>query len=340
MMKYANFSSSDFAADEGFRRWVYHPDAASNRFWKDWCAQHPEKQAAVEEAQQLLLSLRFKDYTPSAEEKREVWHRINQARTIAVARVVRRRTMVRRWATVAATFAGVLLLGLTYLYSGWFDSREQVYTAAYGTTQTIILADQSTVELNANSTLRVSTDWTRQREVWLEGEAFFKVQPQRSGAGKKVPFLVHTDELLVEVVGTQFNVRSRRGETQVGLSSGKVTLALPAEENPNIDMQPGDWVAFTQKAQRLEKSQLAPATYTAWRDHRLRFDGHRLSEVRTVLEDYYGYQVTFSDEALANRTFSGEFPTDRTDLLLAAIEAALEVTVSRQDNEISIAERR
>ncbi len=337
-MKYADFSSSDFAADEYFRRWIYQSDADSRRFWKDWLTQHPEKQAAVEEAQQLLLSLRFKEYTTSAEEKHKLWQRINQERTTTLARISSRRTTMRRAIAVAASM-GVLVLAFAWAYTQWLSPREQVYTAAYGTTQTIILPDQSTVELNAHSTLRVSTDWARSREVWLEGEAFFKVQPQRTTTGKKIPFLVHTDELLVEVVGTQFNVLSRRGETQVGLSSGKVTLALTAEENPNVAMRPGDWVAFSQKERRLEKNHLPPATYTAWRDHRLRFDEHRLSEVRTLLEDYYGYQVTFSSEALANRTFSGEFPTDRTDLLLAAIEAALEVTVRKRGNEIFIAER-
>lgn len=337
-MRYAEFSSSDFAADECFRQWVYQPDAASHRFWKDWLGQHPEKQVVVEEAQQLLLSLRFKEYTTSVEEKRALWQRINQERTAKVVRLSGRRTMFRR-AMVAAASVGTLLIAFAWAYAKWLTPRDQVYTAAYGTTQTIILADQSTVELNAHSTLRVSTDWTQCREVWLEGEAFFKVQPQRTSAGKKIPFLVHTDELLVKVVGTQFNVLSRRGETQVGLSSGKVTLALTNEENPNIEMQPGDWVAFSQEERRLEKSQLAPATYTAWRDHRLRFDGHRLSEVRTLLEDYYGYQVTFSSEALTNRTFSGEFPTDRADLLLTAIEAALEVTVSKTGDKILITER-
>ena len=337
-MKYTEFSSSDFADDEYFRRWVYQPNANSRRFWKDWLTQHPEKQAAVEEAQQLLLSLQFKEYTTSPEEKHKLWQRINQERTTTLARISSRRTTTRRAIAVAAS-VGLLLIAFAWGYTNWLSHREQVYTAAYGTTQTIILADQSTVELNANSILRVSTDWTQQREVWLEGEAFFKVQPQQTTTGEKIPFLVYTDELLVEVVGTQFNVLSRRGETQVGLSSGKVMLALPAEKNPNVDMQPGDWVAFSQQEERLEKNQLAPATYTAWRNHQLRFDGHSLSEVRTVLEDYYGYQVTFSTQALANRTFSGEFPTDRTDLLLTAIEAALEVTIRKHGNEISIAER-
>ncbi len=160
----------------------------------------------------------------------------------------------------------------------------------------------------------------------------YQVQPQRAVSGQKTRFLVHTDELVVEVVGTQFNVLSRRGETQVGLSSGQVPLASAAEESPNVDMQPGDWVAFSQEAQRLEKNQLSPATYTAWRDHRLRLRAPLVEAV--VLELPTTFQVTFSDQTLADRTFSGEFPTDRTDLLLAAIEATLEVTIDKRENEL------
>ena len=203
----------------------------------------------------------------------------------------------------------------------------------------IILPDQSTVELNANSTLRVKSDWENQREVWLEGEAFFEIKPKTAKTGERIPFLVHTDELVVNVVGTEFNVLTRRGETQVGLSSGKVKLALNKEDTPPIDMQPGDWVAFSQDKQQLKKNQVAPDAYTAWRNHHFLFDGHTLAEVKTMLEDYYGYQVRLENTGLAQRTFSGQFPADRLDLLLEAIQATLDVEIKKTDNEILISEK-
>lgn len=88
-MKYTEFSSSDFVGDEYFRRWVHHPDANSRRFWRNWLAQHPEKQATVQEARQLLRSLQFKEYATSAEEKHQLWQRINQERTAILARNTR-----------------------------------------------------------------------------------------------------------------------------------------------------------------------------------------------------------------------------------------------------------
>ncbi len=175
-MKYAEFSSSDFVADEYFRRWVYQPDPSTRRFWKNWLGQHPEKQEAVEEAQRLFTSLRFKEYAASPQEKLELWQGINQERTATLARLANRRTIVRRTLATAAS-VGMLLLAFAWVYTKWLSPREQVYTAAYGTTQTIILPDQSTVELNANSTLRITTDWSQLREVWLEGEAYIRYSP-------------------------------------------------------------------------------------------------------------------------------------------------------------------
>ena len=143
-MKYSEFSSSDFTADKYFREWVYRPSEENRRFWKDWLAQHPEKQEAVEEAQRLLTSLRFKEYAASPQEKRELWQRINQERTATLARSANGRIVVRRTLATAAS-VGVLLLAFVWMYTKWLSPREQVYTSAYGTTQTIILPDQSTV---------------------------------------------------------------------------------------------------------------------------------------------------------------------------------------------------
>ena len=340
-MKYRDYSFQDFVGDAYFQQWVHRPDDACRHFWENWLAQHPEKQADVDQARQILLSVSFKHYALSSQEKDEVWtqivHRNENSREPASLHRKASRTPHRRifrWG--AAVAASLSVLFLMYAYSWWIPSGDVVYTADYGKTRTIILSDQSTVELNANSSLRVSQNGSLRREVWLEGEAFFEVQPRRTTLGQRIPFLVHTHELVVSVIGTKFNVLSRRGETQVGLSSGKVKLQLPTQDTAQVDMQPGDWVAFSQASQQLKKSQLAPASYTVWRQKRLLFDGHTLSQVGTMMEDYYGYDVAFSDPGLAERTFSGQFPADRVDLLLEAIQAVLEVKIEKTDHKITI----
>lgn len=338
-MKYQEFTFQDFVEDAYFRSWIYQPDEASNHFWKNWLAHHPEKQADVDQARLILLSVQFKQYSVSDEEKSEVWNRIRQHRHATERPLASPLPSTRpRWKSrfVGSSVIAAALAMLVLVYSWWARSDEAVYTAEYGTTRTIILADQSTVELNANSTLRVRSLEDDRREVWLEGEAFFAIQPQTTGTGQRIPFLVHTDEMIIKVVGTEFNVLSRRGETQIGLRSGKVKLTLDTEDPSDLDMQPGDWVAFSPTEQQLTRDQVAPDAYTAWRDHRFLFDEHTLSEVKTMLEDYYGYSVRLVDAGLARRTFSGQFPADRLDLMLEAIRATLEVKITKTGQEILI----
>lgn len=337
-MTYQKFSIQDFIEDAYFRKWVYQPDEVSNQFWKSWLVKYPEKKAEVDDARSILLSVQFKSYSVSDQEKREVWkqllHQRENANPAANHSIPKRKSSLPnrlRWVSgIAASLAIVLL---TYVW--WMRSEEMVYTAEYGTTRTILLADQSTVELNANSTLRISHHWGERREVWLEGEAFFDIYHQEDESGQRIPFIVHTNELAVRVVGTEFNVLSRRGETQVGLHSGKVELTVATDE-PSIDMQPGDWVAFSENDQQLIRDQLASTIYTAWRNQKFWFDNHTLSEIARMIEDYYGLGVTLSSPAVGQRTFSGQFPADRLNLMLEAIQATLKVSIVKTGNEIII----
>lgn len=98
-----------------------------------------------------------------------------------------------------------------------------------GARQAVTLPDGSVAELNAGSSLR----WARgfrpwlvaegaTREVWLEGEAFFRVT---RGAR---PFVVRTWNARVTVLGTRFAVRARderAGGTAVTVEEGRVRLA-------------------------------------------------------------------------------------------------------------------
>ncbi|MGD1891861.1 MAG: FecR family protein [Cyclobacteriaceae bacterium] len=340
-MNYQDYSVQQFIEDPYFREWVYRPNQTSNQFWQQWLTQHPEKQPEVVQARSVLLSVQFKEYSVSEEEKDQVWRQIRQQRSVSLPPTTQSisspdSSLTKRWPWAVGIAASLVLLMVAYL--GWERSTETIYTAEYGTARTILLSDQSTVELNANSSLRVSSHWDEQREVWLEGEAFFDIQHQENRTGERIPFIVHTNELSVRVVGTEFNVLSRRGETQVGLHSGKVNLALDNEAS-TLAMQPGDWVAYSKEDQQLIQDQLAPASYTAWRNQRFWFDNHRLSEIATMIHDYYGLEVVLSSPELGQRTFSGQFPADRLDLMLEAIQATLAVQVDRTNQTIHIKEK-
>lgn len=91
------------------------------------------------------------------------------------------------------------------------------YEAEVGSTKLITLADGSVVQLNSNSTLKHKRFfWSKNKQVTLDGEAFFKVV-------KNDHFKVNTQMGAVAVLGTEFNVKNRM-KFSVECYEGKISF--------------------------------------------------------------------------------------------------------------------
>ena len=242
-----------------------------------------------------------------------------------------------RWSVrkIAASVS-LLLLGVSLWYA-WLAQSTSTYVTRYGETQTILLPDSSTVLLNANSRLTLSTDWTDTREVWLEGEAFFRVRKIKrsisSASATPVKFIVRTDRLNVEVLGTEFNVRQRPETTAVLLKSGRVRLNLRNQPD-TLNMLPGELVTLRSQSRRLDKETVNPEAYTSWTERRLDFDGTTLREIARIIEETYGHKVVIRDESLANKRFQGSVPADDLDILLEGLSETFDIRITRQNQQI------
>ena len=125
----------------------------------------------------------------------------------------------KKFLSVAAAVA-ILLTG-TYFYVNSLD--EQISTQ-YAEKKEIVLPDNSEVVLNADSRLIYSKkNWNANRNISLEGEAFFKV-----AKGKR--FTVATEAGEVAVLGTQFNVENRKGFFEVTCFEGLVSVSFNGKE--------------------------------------------------------------------------------------------------------------
>lgn len=206
------------------------------------------------------------------------------------------------------------------------------FRTAYGEQLTVRLPDQSFVVINGNSSLRYRTGWdeTNDREVWIEGEGFFEVTHTRSNQ----KFIVHTESGMdVQVLGTKFNVKVRRGKTEVMLQEGRVRLNIGQHEtNDGLELKPGDLAVFEDA--RLETKAVSARKYSAWKDNKLFFDQTPLAEIAVLLEDTYGLKVVFEDESLSERNLSGEISADSAVDIIRAITESLDVQVTHDKNRI------
>ncbi len=334
-MDYTHYSVNDFVSDERFWKWVLDPDEETTVFWENWLQENPHQASVVARAREIILHRDARQYTLSDEKVKHIWQNIQKARQQDTSRQrpIRSRPIggvlfrIPRYWIVAASLVGVLFIAIWLVRS----LSETVYVTAYGETQTVTLPDRSMVTLNANSTLRVAARWAEEndRHVYLEGEAFFNVRHNNT------KFTVHTDDLTVEVLGTQFNVNHRRSKTQVVLSRGQVKLNLRTED---LLMQPGDLAEFSRSSGQLVRKKVDPEVITSWRNKLLIFDGTPLLEVAQILEDNYGLQVVIKTKSLAERKITAEIATTELDTFLNALPELLSIKVTRNENKLMLEE--
>ena len=130
----------------------------------------------------------------------------------------------KRNAMIAASVLLVICTGIWYFKSGT-ATNTNLYKTDFAQIKHITLPDGSKVTLNANSELKLSLDWSDKgdRQVWLDGEAYFEVEKKPATHQK---FVVHTKDIDVEVLGTKFNVNTRHEKAIVSLEEGKIKLSL------------------------------------------------------------------------------------------------------------------
>lgn len=321
------FTTAGLMMDESFRAWAYNTDAAAVKQWEQWLLAHPDQHGLVTEAKALLLYMQVKPALPDEAEVDAVKQRLD---ALLDARKKGGRVVgLRKWASVAA--AAVLVTGMMTYY---FLEGQDMQVTDYAHLRTVTLPDGSTVLMNAHSNIRFKKHWFswKEREVWLDGEAFFTVTKKPAGFHPK--FVVHANGLDVNVVGTEFNVYSRRNRVDVVLEQGKVVANTTTEGPPalHFEMHPGQWLEL--KGNKLAAREVDPEEYTQWRHERLSFNDRPIREIIQVLEDNYGYKVQWKSAHSQDETFTGSCRANNAPLLLQAIASAFDMRVTIHDKTV------
>ncbi len=237
-----------------------------------------------------------------------------------------------RWPTTFGIAASVaLLIGLAWLAKLFFFPYYGMEVVASGNEQQMfMLPDSSQVWLNKNSKLMYDPDFEgAARAVILEGEAFFEVthHPQR-------PFTVETAEALTTVLGTSFNLRAYSGEETVELQVATGKVAFAAEDKQEQILVPAGYAAILQKpANSISKFRSLSENAWAWKTGTLTFRGEPLTEVATVLEHYYGINLSIQNSQLANCRFTGSFQDAELEEVLQVLEATLQLAYTRTNEQ-------
>jgi transmembrane sensor len=214
------------------------------------------------------------------------------------------RGSTRRWLVGAGGFgiaAGLALVVLPTLSDG---PKVQTLTTGRGRRQRFTLADGSTVDLNAETRLRVTFGRSERRISLDDGEAIFDVVSDKSR-----PFTVAAGERLVRVVGTQFDVRNRQGELTVTVARGKVEVRPSGSAGRIYVLTPGQRLDVS--ATGAEQTRYVdPQEAFSWRAGRLVYRGEPLGNVVADLNRQFPEQIEIGDPELGKIPITGVIVLD------------------------------
>lgn len=219
-----------------------------------------------------------------------VWGNVNEK--ISSSNNVSTIPLYKKILRYAAVIIPLLILGAGVYYTVHkINNRFNyiTYNAPMGVRSKINLSDGSTIWLQPNSQLKYPKSFNGdKREVFFFGQGYFQISKNA-----EKPFIVHTNQMDVTVLGTQFYIKANNSDTDIetGLISGSVEVSA---KNLNRVLKPNDIVTYSKTNNAFsEFRSIADNTYQ-WKNGSLVFDNCELETVLKDLADWYNLDLNIS----------------------------------------------
>lgn len=232
--------------------------------------------------------------------------------------------------------------GASLKYSDSQTKQELAYNTLkvpYGKTFKLQLSDGTTVHLNAGSSIKYPIQFIKglKRAVLITGEAYLDVAKDA-----KHPFIVNTNDLNIQVLGTQFNVSAYpEDETvEVVLVEGSVNLYTESEgynTDRNIILEPGFKGSFDKNKGNIYTSEVITSIYTSWINGKLVFRNMTFKNILKKLERCYDVTIINNNHTeLMNEEFNANFGDEPIEKVLEELKTNYGVKYKFLNNKIII----
>ena len=239
---------------------------------------------------------------------------------------------------IAAVFTGLVVLGVL-----WFNRKssepitatttaeEHMVKEAGDSIQNLIMPDGSAITLNKNSSIKYTNSFNQStREVILEGESYFSVEPDPNK-----PFVIRMEGLSIKVIGTAFNVRTLPATSQieVQVQSGIVELS---STKGSIRIRKGQTGMYRQTDQVLAIREGIDVNSLSYATKSFSFNDLSLPEVCAYLENSFQVSIRADKEKLGNCRITAQFDNKPLDYILDVISATLNTSYTKKGSNIFI----
>ena len=200
------------------------------------------------------------------------------------------------------------------------------------------LSDGTQVKLNSGSSIMYPIHFIegKERIVYLEGEAFFDVTKDASH-----PFIVHTKNMNVRVLGTQFSVSSyeNNSSTHVVLVEGAVK-AYPSGEKfyskNSVLLKPNQMVTLMKSSTALHVEEVNTKHFTSWMQKGINFRDAPFKDVLNEIERHFDVKIECETSVLKKCLFTASFGNENLEQVLKTIQRYKYFDFSIIDNQVLI----
>lgn len=313
--------------DSSFINWVKKSNRNDIQYWNTWIINNELKMNTIDLARSIVQGISFKDTVVPIykveQELNEVLYLIRNSSS-------KLKRKIQSYIPYGIT--AIIAVMFTLFSNKKVISNDSIviHKTTYGEIIDLSLPDGTKVVLNGNSEIYYSKE--NSRDITLIGEAYFKVKPIPA---TKAKFWVTTNDLKVEVYGTQFHVNTRDEKTDVVLDEGSIQLVL--ENGVTKKMNPGEYVSFSKNTEVITHKKVdSNVPYSLWRNGTYIFNNSTLKKVMKNMEYTYGVKVNFQNKELEEKLISGGIPNQNLKICLAAIAKSADIRIVKSDNHIEI----
>lgn len=244
-------------------------------------------------------------------------------------------------AKIAASILLLLALGAGLLYYagnkkwGLVAASTITIESRNGGATNLKLPDSSLVILRSGGSFAYPASFSAgKREVKLNGgEAYFEV-----AKNEKAPFMVTTDGLTIEVLGTKFNVKDDdgSGSIETALVEGAVRVTTHAAKPESIVLQPNEKAVYNKTNGKLSISKTDMESEIAWIQGTLVFRSTKFSDVIKKIGQQFNVVINIEGNRYNNDTFTGTLEGENIAAVLSALQLHYHFSYTRSGGMITI----
>ncbi|RPD40871.1 FecR family protein [Chitinophaga barathri] len=344
-------SVEDFVCDESFQRYCLGTDQSATDFWENWIKEHPDASAEIAGARELFSMLNARQGN-LGEQVRELKDGLERS-TFLKEEFGQREAISRRPRRIlyAGIAASLLLAVSVYFFLDRQGGKSPESMPVIAATiqsgseprKTLMLADGSVLTMRHNSSISLSEGFSKtNRVLTLSGEAFFDVKPDPSH-----PFIVHTKDASIEVLGTVFNVSAypENSYTETALFRGRVEVTSKEDPSRKTVLMPSQKLVIQSGGKRdtafaVRSLAVDPVDHKAkeiaWVRNRLKIQDESLEQIAGRLQQWYGIPIVITNEEVKKYSYSGTFESETVIKALEALQLSYPFSFEVEQTRIVI----